>query len=69
MTLFLHKDMISKVPVFQAADSSFIAALVAVLEPIQAAPGDYVIIAGEVGMEMFFIDFGQVEICPPMISA
>ena len=62
VTLFLHKDMISKVPVFRDADSSFIAALVTVLTPLQAAPGDYVVIAGEVGLEMFFIDFGAIEI-------
>jgi len=62
VTLFLHKDMISKVPVFQDADSSFIAALVTVLAPLQAAPGDYVAVAGEVGLEMFFIDFGHVAI-------
>ena len=37
-------------------------ALVNVLMPLQAAPGDYVMVAGEVGMEMFFIDTGQIEI-------
>eukprot|EP00966_Prymnesium_polylepis_P222019 5136787-Prymnesium_polylepis.1 len=62
VTLFLHKDMISKVPVFRDADSSFIAGMVTVLTPLQAAPGDYVVIAGEVGLEMFFIDFGSVDV-------
>ena len=69
MTLYLHKDMISKVPFFKNAETSFISSLVACLTPLQAAPGDFVIIAGELGLEMFFIDFGEVEIWSADMSA
>ena len=46
-----------------------ISSLVACLTPLQAAPGDFVIIAGELGLEMFFIDFGEVEIWSADMSA
>ena len=69
VTLYLHKDMISKVPFFKNAETSFISSLVACLTPLQAAPGDFVIIAGELGLEMFFIDFGEVEIWSADMSA
>ena len=56
-------------PFFKNAETSFISSLVACLTPLQAAPGDFVIIAGELGLEMFFIDFGEVEIWSADMSA
>ena len=48
--LYLHRDMISKVPFFRDADISFILGLVSCLTPVMAAPGDYIAIAGEVSL-------------------
>jgi CRP-like cAMP-binding protein len=60
--LYLHRDMISKVPFFREAETSFILNLVSCLTPVMAAPGDFVMIAGELGLEMYFIDYGRIEL-------
>jgi len=62
VSLCLHREMISKVPFFHDADTSFISSLVQALAPLCAAPQDFVITVGETVFEMFFVDFGGVEV-------
>ena len=62
VSLYLHRDMISQVPFFREAPTSFVAALVQALCPVFGAPGDFVITVGEAVNEMFFVDMGVVEV-------
>ena len=62
VALYLHREMISKVPFFHDADTSFISSLVQALRPLCAAPQDFIITVGETVFEMFFVDFGGVEV-------
>lgn len=62
LRLFLHRQVLETVPLFQGADSGFLNQIVMMLEPMVAAPGDYIIRFGDVGKEMFFISKGKVNV-------
>ncbi len=65
VTLFLKRDFIESVPLFQGAGDAFIRDVAVELKPVVFMPGDTIIRAGEQGREMFFISRGTVEIRAP----
>lgn len=65
VSLFLNKDIIEKVPIFEAASEDLIKEVIMNMEPVVFTPGDYIIRAGEVGYDMFFISRGRVDVMSP----
>lgn len=63
VSMFLYRDVLAKVPLFQEANKVFLNALVKLLKPIIYSPNDYIIVQGEMGKEMYFIGHGTVEVC------
>ncbi len=62
VVLELNRDVIRKVPIFHGAESAFIREVSMNLVPAVYTPGDYVVRAGEIGEEMFFISRGSVDV-------
>ncbi len=62
ITLQMNKELIQKVPLFEHAPDSFLKEVILNLEPVIFTPGDYIMEAGEMGYEMYFISSGRVEI-------
>ena len=62
ISLFLNRDIIQKVPLFQNTSEEFIKDIILNLEPVVFTPGDYVVIKGEIGYEMYFISRGSVDV-------
>jgi voltage-gated potassium channel len=65
ISLLINGDIIAKVPFFQNCNNGFITTLVQYLRPEIYMPGDYIITAGDVGTEMYFISQGEVEVVLP----
>lgn len=62
VSLFLNRGIIQKVPIFQGASEEFIKEIILNLKPVVFTPGDYVVIKGEIGYEMYFISRGSVDV-------
>jgi voltage-gated potassium channel len=62
VSLFLKRDIIEKVPLFQGASDEFIREIALQMTPVIFTPGDYVYKAGESGRDMYFITQGTVEV-------
>lgn len=62
VSLFLNRDIISKVPLFKGAGEEMIREIVLQLKPVVVTPGDFIFRKGEVGSEMYFINRGSVEV-------
>ncbi len=62
VALFLNKEVIEKVPIFEGASPEFIKETILHLTPVVFTPGDYIVTAGEVGYDMFFISKGTVDV-------
>jgi len=62
VSLFLNKDIIEKVPIFEGASEEFIKETIMNLKPVVYTPGDYIVTAGELGFDMFFISKGNVDV-------
>lgn len=62
VSLFLNKDIIEKVPIFEGASDEFIKETIMNLKPVVYTPGDYIVTAGELGFDMFFISKGSVDV-------
>ncbi len=62
VALFLNKDIIEKVPIFESASKDLIKDVVMNMEPVVFTPGDYIVRAGEVGFDMYFISRGRVDV-------
>lgn len=58
----LHRDIITKVPLFKGANHSFIRDIILNLRPVVYTPGDYIVRKGELGEEMYFISRGAVDV-------
>jgi glucose-6-phosphate 1-dehydrogenase len=58
----LNRETLEKVPLFEGADSVFLASLILVLKPVVFQPGDVIIRKGEIGSELFLISRGAVEV-------
>ncbi len=65
VSLFLKRDLIENVSLFQGASDAFIREVALELESVVFTPGDLIIKAGERGSDMFFISQGTVEILTP----
>lgn len=62
VSLFLNKDVISKVPLLRGADQEMVLDVVMHLEPLVLVPEEKVFHAGEPGDAMYFIQNGAIEI-------
>ncbi len=62
VAMFLIRDVLVKVPIFQGADESFLRDLARQLRPVVFTPGDYVFHQGDSGHEMYFISRGTLEV-------
>lgn len=62
VSLFLKRDIIAKVPLFQGASEEFIKEIALEMKPLVFMPGDYVYHAGEPGRDMYFISKGTIEV-------
>ncbi len=62
VALYLNKEVIEKVPIFEGASQEFIKETILNLRPVVFTPGDYIVTAGEVGYDMFFISKGTVDV-------
>ena len=62
VSLYLNREIISKVPMFRGASEEFIRAVALEMRPVIFTPGDFIMRAGESGSEMYFISRGSVEI-------
>ncbi|MFH1067638.1 MAG: ion transporter [bacterium] len=60
--LFLNKEIIEKVPVFQKANAVILRELMTQMKLQVFTPGDYILLYGEVGKAMYFISRGKVEV-------
>nr|4D7S_A Chain A, STHK_CNBD_CGMP [Spirochaeta thermophila DSM 6192]4D7S_B Chain B, STHK_CNBD_CGMP [Spirochaeta thermophila DSM 6192]4D7T_A Chain A, STHK_CNBD_CAMP [Spirochaeta thermophila DSM 6192]4D7T_B Chain B, STHK_CNBD_CAMP [Spirochaeta thermophila DSM 6192] len=58
----IHGDVIEKVPLFKGAGEDFIRDIILHLEPVIYGPGEYIIRAGELGSDVYFINRGSVEV-------
>ncbi|MGC9525818.1 MAG: ion transporter [Limnospira sp.] len=59
--LYLYRELLEKVPLFQNADPCCIEALVVRLKPRILPPNDYIIREEQLGHEMYFIRRGEVQ--------
>ena len=62
VSLFLNKEIISKVPLFHECDEQFKTAVVVKLIPLVLLPDSHIVRKGEVGREMYFISRGEVQV-------
>ncbi len=62
ISLFLNKDIIEKVPLFEGTSKEFINEIILNLTPVVFTPNDNIVTAGEVGNDMFFISKGSVDV-------
>jgi len=62
VALFLKRDLIKNVPLFDAASDAFVRDVALNLESFVALPGDLVVRVGETGREMYFLSRGTVEV-------
>ena len=65
VSLYLNQDIIEKVPIFEQASPEFIKEVIMHLKPLVFTPGDYIVTAGELGDEMYFISKGSVDVVSP----
>lgn len=65
VSIHIHKEIIEKVPIFAGASESFIREIILNLKPVVFTPGDYIVRAGDIGYDMFFISKGVVEVLSP----
>ena len=62
VSLFLNKEIIEKVPIFEKASEDLIKDIIMNLTPVVFTPGDYIVQAAEVGFDMYFISKGAVDV-------
>ncbi len=62
VSLYLNKEIIEKVPIFEKASDDLIRDIIMNLQPVVFTPGDYIVTAGELGFDMFFISKGSVDV-------
>lgn len=60
--LFQRMDMINRAPIFQNCSAKVVQELVMELELQVFMPGDYVVVRGEVGNDMYFVQNGVCEV-------
>eukprot|EP00500_Bicosoecida_sp_ms1_P000160 CAMPEP_0203810142 /NCGR_PEP_ID=MMETSP0115-20131106/2759_1 /ASSEMBLY_ACC=CAM_ASM_000227 /TAXON_ID=33651 /ORGANISM="Bicosoecid sp, Strain ms1" /LENGTH=1752 /DNA_ID=CAMNT_0050718925 /DNA_START=358 /DNA_END=5612 /DNA_ORIENTATION=- len=60
--LHLNKDIIRKIPFFEAQSEGFISFVMSIMSPMFCVPRDYIFQQGEIGLEMYFLVKGRVEV-------
>ncbi|TYZ57640.1 hypothetical protein PybrP1_003392 [[Pythium] brassicae (nom. inval.)] len=65
--LFLRMDMINRAPIFQSCSAKVVQELVMELELQVFMPGDYVVVRGEVGNDMYFVQNGVCEVTKDIV--
>ena len=65
VSMFLKRDLIEQVSLFQGASDAFIREVALDLQAVVVTPGDYIIRAGERGRDMYFISRGTVDVLAP----
>eukprot|EP01091_Cochliopodium_minus_P020082 TRINITY_DN8659_c0_g1_i1.p1 TRINITY_DN8659_c0_g1~~TRINITY_DN8659_c0_g1_i1.p1 ORF type:complete len:613 (+),score=170.22 TRINITY_DN8659_c0_g1_i1:1-1839(+) len=60
--LYMNKEIVEKVEFFKNCNNNLISSIVTHLKPIVSVPGEYIIKAGDIGKEMFFISSGACEV-------
>ena len=65
ISLFLHKHMVERVPIFNGCAEAFICDIVVHLRPQVNMPNETLIEAGSDGDSMFFVSCGAIEIFTP----
>ncbi|NNM53929.1 MAG: cyclic nucleotide-binding domain-containing protein [Spirochaetales bacterium] len=60
--LHLNRDLLERVPLFQHAPEAVLRQLILRLQPVILQPGDIVFEEGEIGLDMYFITKGSVEV-------
>ncbi|GMI13091.1 hypothetical protein TrVE_jg2557 [Triparma verrucosa] len=67
--LYLFSDMITKVPMFHNRPADVVQHLVLAVQTLIYMPKDYVIVKGEFGQEMFFIQSGKCDVIVEITTA
>lgn len=62
LAMYLHRDLLAKVPLLAGASQDMLRDLVVLLRPVVYLPGNIICRKGAPGDEMFFIVRGEVEI-------
>ena len=62
MCLYLYRDMIYKVSLFEKAEFGFIRCLVTRLRPQLFPEGEYIVRKNDIGREMYFVQRGMCEV-------
>lgn len=65
IAMFLKRDLLESVPLFQGASEAFIREIALQLKPLVFMPGDFEIRAGDMGRSMYFISRGKMEVLSP----
>jgi hypothetical protein len=60
--LYLHADDLQKVALFKGCEAGFVVRVVRLFEPRIFLPGDYIIVKGAIGKEMFFLRKGRCSV-------
>ncbi|OQS01458.1 Voltage-gated Ion Channel (VIC) Superfamily [Achlya hypogyna] len=63
--LYLRMDMINRVPVFQKCSKTVVQEIVMQLQLQVYLPGDYIVVKGEIGFDMYFVQNGTCEVTKP----
>lgn len=62
VSLFLRREAVDKIPLFQGSGEDFLREIAMQLKPIVLAKNDFLFKEGDVGNEMFFLLQGELEI-------
>ncbi|MDO8543687.1 MAG: cyclic nucleotide-binding domain-containing protein [Opitutaceae bacterium] len=62
LSMYLHRDLLAKVPLLHDASQELLRDLVVALRPVVYLPGDFVCRMGAAGDEMYFILRGEIEV-------
>jgi hypothetical protein len=65
VALFLRRDFIEHAPLFKGASHELVREMALQLRPVVFTPGDFIILVGQYGRNMYFISHGTVEIIAP----
>lgn len=65
IAMFLKRELLESVPLFQGAREAFIREIALELKPLVFMPGDLAIRAGDTGRSMYFISSGSMEVLSP----
>ena len=66
ISLYIHRDILSRVPLFQEADPYFLREIASLLHPIVFAPGEDVTVLGDIGACMYFVNYGRLRVLSPV---